>query len=253
MSTLNQTSINSTTLATTVASPPPFKWSTMLNGSIYILGTLFNLICILVFIHPKLKDSTYRFMLANSVAEFCYTLICAFIMYMYCGPMCSQNTTSLAAQIYFVWFIEYFTSCLAIYCILIEIYISIKRYLLIINKRILERLSNGLVILVLGVISLIYYAPILFIYKIESYQVVVNNQTQTYYTTMSSYFGQTEIGKLIPTILSSVRAILVTIVLLIINIVSSLAFKRHMEKKASMSVSSKSRPSRLSRSRVESS
>ena len=171
-------------------------------------------------------------------------------MYLYCGPACSQNNKSFASQTYFVWFIEYFTSCLAICCILIEIYISMKRYLLIINKRFLERLSNGLVIVMIAIISLIYYVPILFIYKIVPYQVVVNNQNQTYYSTLSSDFGMTGFGKLIPTILSSVRTILVTIVLLVINIISSIAFKKHMKKKASMSVSSKSR---MSRSRAESS
>ena len=252
MSITNNQLENTTIIATLEELQSPlYDWTIMLGSVIFILGVFLNLICIIIFLNPKLKDSTYRFMLANSVAEFCYTIICAFDIYLYCGRACEKNMATFEAQIYYIWFSEYFSSCMAVYCILIEIYISTKRYLLIVNKRILERFSNGLVIFVLGIISILYYVPILFIYKIESYEESENNQTKTFYTTVSNEFGQTDAGRIIPTILSTVRAILVVVVLLIINIISSIAFKRHMKKKAMLSGSS--RGSRVSRSRVDSS
>ena len=214
----------------------PLMRDIMTSGSIYIVGTLLNMICIVVLLRPKLKEPTYTFMLANSFVELAYCLISAFTMLVYCGSVCGQVLETFAANFYNIYFMEYFTSCLAIYSILIEIYISIKRYLLILNRKAFERVPNILVIALLGSISLIYYLPILFVYKVDV-KIVENkqNQSETVYSTNLSDFGRTALGTYVPTILSSIRIVLVLVVLLIVNVMSTIAFREHLKRKASIS------------------
>lgn len=131
---------------------------------------------------------------------------------------------------------DYFTSSLAIFCILLEIFLSLQRYMILTNRKMLTNLSYKIVIPVIFIISLLYYAPFLFRKNILSTTVnYYSNGTLT--TSIKSYsltftaFGSSTAGKIIPIFLTVLRIFLGTIVLSLINILNALKFRERFNKR----------------------
>jgi hypothetical protein len=127
-----------------------------------------SLICcalnIAVLAHPTLKDPLYKCIMVISAVDFFYLLlvIVGSILEVDCMPaayLCSAN-----GQCVVTWFthfnFSYLTSCLAIFSILSEIFLTTQRLFLIKNIKHLTNLTWKHVSPVIGLISLIYYVPV---------------------------------------------------------------------------------------------
>lgn len=202
------------------------KWIPILVMSIDALGSVLNLICVVVFANPSLKDSTYKLMLANSIVEFFYTFLNIFIVYF----EYESTYTSFVSNFFQIYIDSYLTSCLAICSILIECHISFKRYLLIKNKRTLENVSNVRVLAFLAILSLLFYSPMLFVLRL------IKNEEKQSYSTVLTEFGLTRLGKSVPILLSVIRIILVLVVQLGINVLFVVAFRSHLKRKARLRI-----------------
>lgn len=106
--------------------------STFIIPSICLFGILMSCLNITIFLDPKLKDTTYKYLLVNSFSNFFYLFNCFFYFVPNCSFYCSFSNT-YAAQFYYYLFYNYLKGIAAVLCVLIQLIVSIQRYYLITN------------------------------------------------------------------------------------------------------------------------
>jgi hypothetical protein len=137
---------------------------------IKILGIIANIINIIIFTNSKFKDQIYIYLRAHSFADVLYLtsiLICdqAFVIHF----LPSTFVKSHFVQITGLYLCNYFTSCLAIFNILIELIVSSQRFLILINARHCKSFENKIVYLILTFVftlSLIVYLQEIIFFQI---------------------------------------------------------------------------------------
>jgi hypothetical protein len=158
---------------------------------ISVLGMIGHFLNVLVLSSRKLKDSSYKFMLANSINNFFYLL--SVFKFFDCDQTCFPNQATLFHLIFYIAIDEYLSSCMAIFNLLIQIFLSFQRILLVLNKKFCLTITPFKGISAILIVSLLYYAPILTIQKIELIKnnVTLNttNQKNYFYSIVSTSFG----------------------------------------------------------------
>ena len=144
---------------------PDFSVS-LVKLSACVLGTITNALCIAVFLSPKMKDISFKYMLAQSISDFIYLFSLSFQLIEFSAK--DSITTSLLFQIYSVVIDAVFTSFLGIFYVFVEVLISIQRYFIMKNKAFLSRVSHKKLIAFLAALSIVYYIPCMFLYQIET-------------------------------------------------------------------------------------
>ena len=196
-----------------------------------IFGTVTNLINIIVFLNPKLKNFQFKYLLSSSVCDIFYLGLLSFQLVVMCNE-CEISKTYLT-QLYAIIVDFYLTSGLALAFILIEIWISLQRYLMLKNKVcFLNRIAWPWIVTILALVSFLLYLPILFRYSIIE-QENFNNQTHQYKTTYSlkpTNFAES-FGKKIFVGLGLLRILLNTFVLSAVNLLVLNEFKKNFNKK----------------------
>jgi hypothetical protein len=202
--------------------------------------TIPTFISIAVFANPKLKDPAFKILLAVAIVDFSYMSLHFFntLMDMYCKPMpfmCGSNVQQfsfIANQLIF----NYLTSCMALYSILSEIFLTVQRMLLLKNNFVLKNVTVRIVGPVCGAISLIYYSPYWFAYDfITTGNVYVyRNQTFVEWNLVENDFGSSVAGSWLLSALSIIRMVLVLVVLLVLNIISTVRFRNHFSRRVTL-------------------
>lgn len=190
--------------------------------SIFSMST--NLLNIIVFLHPKMKDTSFKYMLAISCSNFLYVSLGLYGYALYC-EQCPINK-AYVTQLFKI-IIEYFiASCFGLFSILIEIIISVHRYCVLENKNNLinKQLAFKYVVPILFSITIVIYVPVLFTYEIVS----INNDN---YSKQKTEFGQTLVGRSMPILQSIIRIFLSSIVLLVLNIGNLIQFRKRFQTK----------------------
>jgi hypothetical protein len=130
---------------------------------------------------------------------------------------------------------EYFTSCLALFNILIEIVITCQRIGLISRgNRIESRNRAWLVCATLFAASLAIYTPVLFINEVDVVETISNQTTNLLerdYTYRKTEFGKSTSGYIVFKIIIIFRVTLVTVVLSIVNVIASVKFTSFFKRK----------------------
>ncbi|RNA11347.1 hypothetical protein BpHYR1_006321 [Brachionus plicatilis] len=201
------------------------NWNQYFFSSIAILGTITSSMNFIVFYNQKFADQIYKYFLFTSANDFMYCFILSFYALVTCGTICDKlRSKTFSAQFYLLFFGDYFTSSLALIGIIIEIFVSLQRLFLILNKNLMQNLKPTFVISIISGFCLIFYIPVLFVQEIVP---VDNNKFEL----VVSQFGSTYMGALIPSIISSVRLLLASCVLFLINIITLGYFKKFLNKK----------------------
>ncbi len=194
-----------------------------------LFSTITNGICIAVFLSPKLKDVSFKYMLAQSISDFIYSFSLSFqILYFF--PI-DKVRFSLASQLYSIAIFSIVTSALAIFYILIAIWISLQRYLLFKNKKLLENISYRKIISFLLLLSFFYYFPAIFQNRIV---IINNNSTQsndTFFSTEETDFAKSSMGKILYIFLEGLRIFLNSMLLPFINVLTMIESKKRLRKK----------------------
>lgn len=222
------------------------NWNEIGLSILSFFGSIANIVNISVFLNKNLKDSVYKYMLAISFIDFVYiTLIGCEIAYR-CGSSCDYRFNYYSIQLYELIIVDYFTSCLALTNILVELYLSVDRLFLLSNSKFLHKKPVKLIIPIFLIISLCFYMPTLFLKKI----IKISGK---YYTTFTN-FGKSKMGKLVPGILSGVRLFLAIIFLSFINTITFVKFRNRLFCKMSlkMNLNSKHTPTTVDVSREKS-
>ena len=89
--------------------------------------------------HPKMKDISFRYLLASSLSEILFLGLESMKFINNCEDCELRNYYSY--QIYYVYFTEYFCRVMALFIIFCEIFLSIQRYMVLLNKEFFKQNS----------------------------------------------------------------------------------------------------------------
>ena len=120
------------------------KWGYLLLPAICIFGFITNLINIIIFLNSKMKDISFKYLLAISFSDLLYLFSLSYLFISQCVDCPLHNT--YFTHLYDFIFFHYFAPCLAIFCIFTEIILSLILYSVLKNKTYLQSLNFYLVI-----------------------------------------------------------------------------------------------------------
>jgi hypothetical protein len=176
-----------------------------------LFSIITNLINIFVFVNPKLNNPIYSYMLTISTTNFIYMSLCLLGVIISTCTSCQLNTTYFGS-FYTIASTFYFTSSLALFRILVEVCVSLSTYCTLKNFTWMNRVSYKLILPCLFIFSLIAYGQQPF-----SYEIVNTNINDMTFTTKTSWFGNTVMGKMWAIIQASTRIFLIVCVLSLLN------------------------------------
>lgn len=189
-----------------------------------------NLLSITVFLHPKMNDPSFIYMLAVSVSDLFYTGFNLHHFIYFCSDFYLNKY--FATQIFDLYFRSYMARCLSVFGILAEIFLSIQRYMTILNKPYLIKSAHKWLLLFLSIVSLIYNLPLLF-YK-EIVPIKMTNSTHnifTLYKTVNNIAGLSSFASTFNILLSAGRIFLFPFIMTLINIFNAVELKKRLKAK----------------------
>ena len=210
------------------------NWYYLIISIINSIGFILNCLNISVFLNPKMKNITFKYMLNTSIADVIYLGCLSYNVIKYCTDHPLYNT--YYTQFFIAYENDYFTSCLAIFVIFTDIIISIERYLILKKKIYLKNTSYRWITSILLVVSFIYYLPIIFfrdIIVLKTNTTSLNStSTQIKYINVKNALGLSDFGRIMPIVLTVVRLFLGIVVLTVVNSLNAYELrKRILEKK----------------------
>jgi hypothetical protein len=204
-----------------------------------ILSVISCAINIFIYSHKAIlkKSKMFEYLLVMSVVDFLYSLVGLIwqLLAKYCneGKMCGEYGQYFAIA-YTIAIPIYYMSSMALFNILMEIFLTLDRLLMILNKPIIVKKTKlRIIVPSFAVFCTVYYVPLLFQNKITPF---LNNvwPNRTQYRMDATEFGLSDAGKVIPTVLSVIRLVLIFFVLFILNIITIVLFNTYQSRKKSM-------------------
>jgi len=209
------------------------RWGYLIIPAICIFGFLTNLTNIAVLLNPKMKDISFKYILATSISDLIYydLILESYSFFVLCTDCPLHNT--YFTQFYDFIIFDYIIPCMAVFCILADITLSLIRYSVLKNKNYIQSKNFYLVIGFLLVMSFLFYSPVLFFKKIIPIQVI--NLTEitltTDYTQEKTNLGFTLYATITPILLQTIRGLLAMFVLTGINIMNVIEFRKRYSKR----------------------
>lgn len=198
-----------------------------------VLGLITNALNIAVFLHPKMKDVSFKYMLIISISNLVYSVLMSPIMFLFCNG-CSLNQTYAAQYIRIInyYFLSFFLQYFISFC---ELLASFHRYLILRNSSIGHKFPHKLVVSILFLFSILIHLNELFGNKIVQTNYHLNGSfVNTVYTTERGVFGLSTIGKIIPSIQATLKTIISTGLLTAINIGIVYEFSKKIKKRRTL-------------------
>jgi hypothetical protein len=193
-----------------------------------LFGCLTNLTNVVIFSDKKFKDKIFQYLFYHSLSELFYLLLVPFSLIHACMSTCKESLSkSFIANIILLYNTIYFTSCLAIFAIFLEVTISFQRYLVVSNSRFCGIIKNGsprVISSFLLVLALIFYLPELINYRIIKYSAIPG-----LYTLKKAYKSKVYDYYVYMVLLT--RGPISTLVLTLINSLTLVKFRKQMDKK----------------------
>jgi hypothetical protein len=187
-------SSSNSTLSSIIISTPPligFTWATISRTTVIAFSILTNFINITVFVHPKLKDPSYTYMLVIAVANFFYSSF-SFISNVttYCVTCLTYNT--YFSSLFSIYFANYASAFLAFFRITVECTLSLNTLYILTNNssfRLLSLTHNSYkyILPTLLLISAALYSFVPFAHYIGTYVDSTGNNTQ-YTDSLSDFY-----------------------------------------------------------------
>ena len=194
-----------------------------------------NMISIIVFRSLKSRNNIYKYMLVNSIADQVYLMCVVFIFIARCGQFCDMKDTFLA-KFYFHYIYTYGANSVALFSIFIEIGVMLQRFATLRNKTFLKNTNIKLVLACLLTFCFLFHVP-----QLSTFEIRHSNRTMNY-----SWFGKTVYERInvarlksFPIrnylmILSIFRFILILVIVILLNCLSSFLLKKYEEIKSNL-------------------
>jgi hypothetical protein len=197
-----------------------------------------NLLNVAVLANRRLHTSIFKGLCLTAVADCLYLLsmniisvmivACDLSMPQSAADRCGGPSISIYFYVLFMFLDEYLTSCLALFGILMEIYLTIQRILVITNSRsCLARCPIRYMCSSIAALSFLIYSPYLAMYEVQGHYI------------RSSEFGQSNAAVTIRTVIGLLRIFLVLFVLFVLNIVTIFKLKAYLLAKSRLSTDCK--------------
>ena len=213
------------------------------SGVICILGVLTNSLNAAVFIHPKMKDISFRYLLAISLGEILYLGMESVIFANNCEDC--ELKKSYSYQIYYIYLTDYLCRVIALFIIFCEVFLSIQRFMVLLNKEFLNKKSVYYLFFSLLAISFLIYMPANFMDRIVLIENINKNLTIQGYIHERNEFGQSLTGKAIFITITMIRATLGSVVIFILNIFILYEFRKRNRRHNSLNRSTTNRKNNL--------
>lgn len=204
-------------------------WYNIMTIVICSLGILTNVINILVLRSPRLNDKVFTCFLVSSINDIAYLSISMFSNIFSCGPLCFKYFFTYFGNIYSLYIQAYGCSVLKLFGILIEIYLSLQRYILLINKRFLVNLSLFKVLP-----SLFLFSVLVFIPTLTNFRIIQFDLSAHLYTYVLNEFGTSNFGKILRAASSWISIFLTLVVLTGLSIITAVKSRAYFFKKGLM-------------------
>ena len=193
----------------------------ILNEVTCSLGIVTNLLSALILANMKIENMMFKYMLSISISDIFYSIFIFIDNYLdYFFPK------SYLKNVFDIIFSEYLTSCIAIFIVQMDLYFSIQRCMIVVNRTFLKMFSFMRLLIVLNLISFVYYLPFLGLYRIEL-------QSDDVYITKLNDFGKSKIGRIVPIILTSIRLLILLVIIPSVNGSMCFYLCKQMKKKNS--------------------
>jgi hypothetical protein len=156
------------------------------------------------------------------------------ITYLYCEP----SPDLICPRVHFIfnmahiWISDYATSCMALFNILLEIFITLQRLFTVSNH--LPSIKNiskvKLVCIIIFIISFSAYLPVLFMKRVELKPEQNPQSAVKQYWLIKTEFGKSKAATNIMNLLNVSRVFLFSFVLLVLNFMTVFRFRRFLKR-----------------------
>lgn len=214
---MNQTNLTNSTYSTW----PITRWQSYSRGVACCFAILTNTINICVLQSPKLKYTSFKYMLVNSITNLIYAITSFISIFLVRCPNCPAAQTYEAA-IYAIIIFFYLENCLQLFKATIELTLSFHTFCILKNKKWFLNISYKPIIAILLFFSMIIYIEEIFSYGIT--QSAQSNDTVVYSARLNT-FGKSDIGRALSITSNSIQIFLAVIVLRIINFINIAIFR----------------------------
>lgn len=253
---MNSTEMNSTLAAVTAVTKPPLHteilWAmfTWVLPAICAFGVVTNLINIVIFLHSKLKEDIYKYMLAYSVSDFFYTF---FVFFIWISRSRYPLSSTYEAKWYEIYIFFTALNGLGTMSALVEIAISFDRLFLLkktcmVTRKIPPYLVIGIMFIV-SVLTAAVYASVRSIRKtvIEVYDPELNKTIATdSYSIYFNSFGTSDNGRILYVVVTVIKNIGTIIVMVVVNGFLMIEMNKYLKRKSKLLKKTKKSDTRAS-------
>ena len=199
---------------------------------ICVFGMVTNGLNAAVFMHPRMKDASFKYLLFMSLTEMVYLSLNVMLFITYCDDC--HVTRTYATQVYLLISREFLSRSFIMFNILCNIFLSLQRYMILKNRAYMKTTSHIYLIGFLFVFSLVYYLPVFSLRRISVIKADLHNVTtsENEYKLEYNEFGSSLEGKLVITLLQSFRFFLGSIVLGVFNFLNIYELKKRFSRNA---------------------
>ena len=199
--------------------------------AIHLFGVVTNIISVIVFMNPKLKDTSYRLMMSKSTANAIYLAI-SFEIELLSNCVNCEWSGSFGVIWNQIAFGVVVLSVLAIFRVLLDVAISVYTFCILINKPWPGKYTYIAVLLLIGVLSVLYSLQKAFLLTI------IQLPSGKYMYSYTSY-GLSSTSATIQIASSCVRIFIAVVVVGAINILNMVKFSLRFKSRIFATVTSK--------------
>ena len=197
---------------------------TFLLPLICLLSLIANLINISVlFKLRRHKNNTYNYIFLKSITNSIYLFFCFFVFIFRCGIFCNNLKHLYITKFYQLYIFNYLTSCFGMYDLLIELLITITRFLTLLRNTQMTRSISNLVLFGSLLISFLFYLPNLF-----CFQIIQDDEINNRYKIKIISNKSLNVIQILDTAGISVRGLLIIFLMVFINLLSFLKFNQNI-------------------------
>ena len=207
-------------------------WYYVAYSVICAIGVCTNIVNIMVFMNPKLKDKVFKYMLVSCISELFYLLISGLATLTQCGELCIENSSTLMGQIFTLYIFYFLAGSLAIFTVLVEIFLSFQRYMILRNRRFLVKTNVCIIASVLFVLSLLVNVP-----TVTNFEIIPLDPSANTYIMSMTPLGISDHGKLLKSASGLIRTFLTCVVLTTFSLMTAVKSRDHFMKKNKILIS----------------
>jgi hypothetical protein len=183
------------------------------------------------------KITVYKYIRFTTYSDLIYTGL--LFLFRLLELRCTKNpahgcpTIQYSYLLAYVWISDFFTSCLAFFNILMEIFIQLHRTLIVLNRLPAFKFISTCkwASLFMLIVSLLVYTPVLFMKRIELKPSDGYTTRPNEYHLVRTEFGKSKLSQLILDIINFVRIFLVIGVIFVLNLIIMIRFRLFLKKR----------------------